>query len=80
MDKHGHYWHYPNVQVFWYCSVFSLLRLQSTVTIWGLQVSVVAFQVDLCVNDSLIAEWNGHTMKTKLGNITCKTLKGAAIR
>lgn len=38
------------------------------------------FQADLRVNGELNAEWQGNLMKTKLGNITAKTLKGAPIK
>ncbi|XP_060079508.1 tyrosine--tRNA ligase, cytoplasmic-like [Ylistrum balloti] len=37
-------------------------------------------QPDLRTNGDCEAEWQGSTMKTKLGNITCKTLKSSPIK
>lgn len=36
-------------------------------------------QVDLKISDELIAQWNMKDLMTKLGKITCKTLKGGSI-
>ncbi|XP_052243473.1 tyrosine--tRNA ligase, cytoplasmic-like [Dreissena polymorpha] len=36
-------------------------------------------QVDLKTSDKLVAEWQGNTMMTKLGHVTCDSLKHAPI-
>lgn len=37
-------------------------------------------QVDFRTNGEFIAEWQGNLMKTKLGHVTCKTLKCSPIK
>ncbi|XP_063402651.1 tyrosine--tRNA ligase, cytoplasmic-like [Mytilus trossulus] len=37
-------------------------------------------QPDLRTNSECIAEWQGNIMKTKLGNVTCKSLKSSPIK
>lgn len=39
----------------------------------------VSPQVDLKISDECIAQWNKKDLMTKLGKITCKTLKGGSI-
>lgn len=36
-------------------------------------------QVDMKISDELIAQWNMKDLMTKLGKITCKSLKGGSI-
>ncbi|XP_052089820.1 tyrosine--tRNA ligase, cytoplasmic-like [Mytilus californianus] len=37
-------------------------------------------QPDLRTNSDCVAEWQGNIMKTKLGNVTCKSLKSSPIK
>ncbi|KAK2172722.1 hypothetical protein NP493_931g00074 [Ridgeia piscesae] len=37
-------------------------------------------QVDLVANGDSIVEWSGHQMKTKLGPVTCRSLKNVSIK
>lgn len=39
----------------------------------------VSLQVDMKISDECIAQWNKKDLMTKLGKITCKTLKGGSI-
>lgn len=43
-------------------------------------VHVFYFQPDLRTNSDCVAEWQGNIMKTKLGNVTCKSLKSSPIK
>lgn len=36
-------------------------------------------QVDLKISDEFVAQWKDKQLMTKLGQITCKTLKGGNI-
>lgn len=36
-------------------------------------------QVDLKISDECVAQWKDKQLMTKLGQITCKTLKGGNI-
>lgn len=36
-------------------------------------------QVDLKISDECVAQWKDKRLMTKLGQITCKTLKGGNI-
>lgn len=36
-------------------------------------------QVDLMISDECVAQWTDKQLMTKLGQITCKTLKGGNI-
>lgn len=39
----------------------------------------VSLQVDMKISDECTAQWNKKDLMTKLGKITCKTLKGGSI-
>lgn len=42
-------------------------------------IYIFCLQVDLKISDECVAQWKDNHLMTKLGQITCKTLKGGNI-